>query len=404
VPVPKPQPASLTEQDRILAHLVTAQRMEAFARLIPGLAHELNNPLHAIIGFSGLLSSDPALPEELRSDAGLLVAEAARCQRIVDSFLDFARHRPPERHLTRLGVLVESVLALQTYEFFGDIHVEVDIPVELPPVALDRALMQQVILNLTQNAAQALKAGPRHGTLRIAGRQASSPDGAPLARLTFADDGPGIPEEGRDRLFQPFFTTKDPAEHTGLGLYVALGIVRDHGGSLRFDPGPDGGSVFTLELPMDPTGPEASAAIEDAVPEPRTAATATPTRRMRILVLDDDASIRIFLARALRPSVDVVATGTGPEALELIADGDFDAIVCDHRMAGMTGIEVYERIAAIRPELARRFILMSGDVLNPDLVAFASRTGARLLAKPFDIEALEATLAEVATDTTDTGI
>jgi CheY-like chemotaxis protein len=270
-------------------------------------------------------------------------------------------------------------------------------------VAVDRALMQQVILNLTQNAAQALQAGSGRGTLRIAGRRAVSADGAPVARMTFVDDGPGVAEEDRDRLFQPFFTTRDAAEHTGLGLYIALGIVADHGGSLRFEPGPEGGSIFTLELPIGPAGLDPSAMTQGAAPQPITAAAATTARRMRILVLDDDASIRVFLERALRPTVDVVATGTGQEALDLIADSDFDAILCDHRMAGMTGIEVYERIAAIRPELARRFILMSGDVLNPELVAFAARTGARMLAKPFDIEALKGMLAEVSAGTTGPG-
>jgi two-component system, NtrC family, sensor kinase len=295
VPLPK-----MTEPDRMLAELVMAQRMEALARLVPGLAHELNNPLQAIVGFSGLLANDPALPEELRSDANHLVTEATRAKAIAGHLLEFARHRPPERHPTHLGVLVDMILALQSYQLTGGIDIEVDIPADLPAVPLDRALIVQVVLNLTQNAIEALQAGAGRGKVRITGRQAEDAAGTPIARLAFADDGPGVAEPDRDHLFQQFFTTKDGAAHSGLGLFVASGIVADHGGSLRFEPGSDGGSVFTLELPLAQAGAavaagdddgagaetDGSAAARGPLPGPGTAAAVD--RRLRIHVHDDD--------------------------------------------------------------------------------------------------------------------
>jgi PAS domain S-box-containing protein len=399
-----------TEPDRLQAELLQAQKMEAVGQLVAGVAHELNNPLQAIIGFSKLLGNDPTLPAELRSDAGLLVAEATRTKRIVENLLNFARHRPPERYPTRLGLLVQSILDLQSYQLFGGITVEVDIPDDLPPVPLDRAMMQQVILNLTQNAIQAIRGASGHGTLRIAAWLGENETGATVARLAFADDGPGIADENRDRVFLPFFTTKEPGDGTGLGLSVSFAIVAGHGGRLWFEPGPGGGSIFTIELPLAPAATDGTspivpvtdygtteAAVAGHPDEPRPPGSAE-TRRLRILVLDDEETIRTFLVRVLRGSVDVVAAGSGADALRLIEESDFDGILCDHRMPGMTGTEVYERIATLRPSLAGHFVLMSGDVLNPELLAFAEGRAVRLLSKPFEIETLQSIIAEMSAD------
>jgi PAS domain S-box-containing protein len=397
-----------TEPDRLQAELLQAQKMEALSQIVGGAAHELNNPLQAIIGFSRLLSADPALPAELRSDAGLLVVEATRTRRIVENLLDFARQRPPERHPTRLALLVQSVLDLQAYHFSGPIGVEVAFADDLPPVPLDRAMMQQVILNLTQNAIQAIESAGGHGTIRITGSADRDATGAAVARLTVADDGPGVAEEHRDRLFVPFFTTKPQGQGTGLGLSVSFGIVAGHGGRLWFQPGADHGSVFTIELPLEassadgqlsavaaasPGGPGDETGADGAEADPPSGTAGE--RRVRVLVVDDVESIRTFLVRVLSRVVDVVAAGTGTEALGLVEHDDFDGILCDHRMPGLTGIEVFEAIAALRPALARHFVLMSGDVLNPQLLAFAEDRGVRLLAKPVDVETLQAVVAEM---------
>ena len=402
-----------TEPDRLQAELLQAQKMEALGQLVAGAAHELNNPLQSIIGFSRLLSSDPALPAELREDAALLVVEATRTRRIVENLLDFARQRPPERYPTKLALLVQSVLDLQSYHFSGQIGVEVDIPEDLPLVPLDRAMMQQVVLNLTQNAIQAIRSVKDEGTIRIAASEGFTDSGAGVVRMTVADNGPGVPDEHRDRLFLPFFTTKPPGEGTGLGLSVSFGIVAGHGGRLWFEPAWAGGSVFTIELPLEPSSegsrlaPQATGttvvathdgpAGSGSAPGPPAAppSAAGPERRLRILVLDDEEPIRTFLTRVLRRTVDVVAAASGAEALRRIEEGDFDAIFCDHRMPGMSGTDVYERIATLRPKLAGHFILMSGDVLNPELRTFTRGRAVRLLAKPFEIETLQGIVDEV---------
>ena len=237
-----------------------------------GVAHELNNPLAAIIAFSQLLRSDERLPDDMKHDAGLLVQEADRTRRIVANLLDFARARPPERQPTSIAVLVQSVLELQSYALnTNKIQVKVEIPTTLPLVDLDRAQLQQVLLNLTINAIQALRGRDRKtpGHLWVTaamvnvrssaatGKGDKLADEAGRVRITIQDDGPGVPESARPRLFDPFFTTKQPGEGTGLGLSVSFGIVAAHRGLLWYEPGPGGiGSDFILELPVSAQGGE----------------------------------------------------------------------------------------------------------------------------------------------------
>jgi PAS domain S-box-containing protein len=494
----------LSDQERLQRELLQAQKMEAIGQLVSGVAHELNNPLAAIIAFSQLMRSDPRLPEDMKHDAGLLVQEADRTRRIVQNLLDFARARPPERRPTNIGTLVKSVLELQSYALSTNkIQVVVDIKDSLPEVDLDRAQLQQVLLNLTINAIQAIRTlerpGPAHMWVGAAiakpaaalPRAAKGEKGADeqRVRITIRDDGPGVPESARARLFDPFFTTKQPGEGTGLGLSVSFGIVAAHGGHLWYEPGPRNvGSSFIIELPVRakttdeqqlavdpdlqrkappshvveelpaaaepvdaataapaprarraasgrpkgaaadapqpapadvprpspreipqiPKPPQAPAAEPPAepaaqppaaqpptaeapaAPGPQPAAGAAPqVRRPRILALDDEPSIRAFLRKALAAAgMDCTPYQDGAQALEGLRDTSYDVMLIDHRMAGMSGTEFYQAAVDFRPELARRAVFMSGDVLNPDLRGFATQRSIRLLAKPFDIEAV----------------
>jgi CheY-like chemotaxis protein len=378
--------------------------MEAIGQLVSGVAHELNNPLAAIVAFSQLIRRDERLPVDLRRDAELLVQEADRTRRIVQSLLDFARQRPPERHPTALATLVESVLALQSYSIAaGRIELTVDVPTDLPMIDVDRSQLQLVFLNLMLNAIHAIRAERAEGRIWITARRVGA-GAAAQVRLVVADDGPGIPEDVRSRLFLPFFTTKPPGEGTGLGLSVSFGIVAAHGGTLRFEPRAGGGATFVLELPIgagataDGGSPAAAAARPATATTgagaggPTTAASARP----RVLVLDDEPAIRAFLTKSLRlVGIEAVAVAQGEEAIERCGGEAFAALLVDHRMPGMSGTEVFDAVAAIRPELAGRFIFMSGDVLNPELRAFAERNGAKLLAKPFDVDTVNRLVANV---------
>ena len=434
----------VTERRQLQAELVQAQKMEAIGLLVAGVAHELNNPLASIVAFSQLIRTDPNLPSDIRRQADLLVQEANRTRVIVQNLLDFARQRPPERTPTNLRPLVDSVLALQSYILSrSSVTVEVDIPADLPALAVDRSQLQQVLINLTFNSAQAIGELGRPGTIRIVARPADAPTG-PVVRIEIADDGPGVPTAIVDRLFMPFVTTKEPGHGTGLGLSVSFGIVANHGGSLRHVPSPGPGATFVIELPVEanraaarpeppapslnsasgrtrsagePLEPAESttsatpAAADRPLPEgqggtarPEAAATATDlvdggagvARKMRVLILDDEPSIRDFLGRVLaRSGYEPILATSGRLALEVVSADPPDVILCDHRMAGMNGTEFLAAVMEIAPSLARRFAFMSGDVLNPELRDFAEARGVQLLAKPFDIATVDALVSKL---------
>jgi two-component system NtrC family sensor kinase len=294
---------------------------------------------------------------------------------------------------------------------------------------VDRSQVQQVLINLTVNSAQAIVALGRPGSIRIEARPSSGPTG-PTVRISISDDGPGVPAAIIDRLFMPFVTTKEPGSGTGLGLSVSFGIIASHGGTLRHEPTPGGGATFVIELPVgrdriaaeDIPNEALSSAIADrgrarsqahAAPAvtgavdhqsmPTAAESGAPAtasgRPLRVLVLDDEPSIRDFLGRVLaRCGYEPILVGTGAAALVTVRGDPPDAILCDHRMAGMSGIEFHAAVSEIDPDLGHRFAFMSGDVLNPELLDFATAHGVQLLAKPFDIAAVGSLVADLVGD------
>ncbi len=245
----------LTDEERLQQELLQAQKMEALGQLVAGVAHELNNPLAAIVAFSQLMRGDERLPPDLHRDAGLLVQEADRTRRIVQNLLEFARQRRPERRPTSLRELVQRTLELQSYSLgAGAISVKLELPEDLPPVDVDRIQIQQVLLNLTLNAIQSIRGSKASGEIAITASHERRGDAGDAGgvRVSVSDDGPGVPESARDHLFEPFFTTKPVGEGTGLGLSVSYGIVTSHGGRLWHEPRPGGGATFVVELPAAP--------------------------------------------------------------------------------------------------------------------------------------------------------
>jgi two-component system NtrC family sensor kinase len=354
--------------------------MEALGQLVSGVAHELNNPLSAIIAFSQLIRRDPSLPPELGHDAELLMQEADRTRRIVQNLLDFARQRPPARQPTSVRALVDRTAELHAYGLgTANIRLELAIPEDTPPIDVDPSQLQQVVLNLTMNAIQAIAGEGRPGRIEVSARTIEH-DGVRHVEVRFTDDGPGVAPEARDRLFEPFYTTKPVGEGTGLGLSVSYGIVTSHGGRLWYEPAANGGSTFVIALPAAGVSFR-ERSVEPVVPAPG------QRRGGVVLVVDDESSIRAFLSRALsKAGHEVTLAADGGEALAALERLSFDAILCDHRMTTLDGLQVYERGVAARPELQGRFVLMSGDVLNPALQAFAEQHRIELLAKPFDID------------------
>ena len=236
----------LDELKRAQAQLIHAEKLSAVGELASGVAHEINNPLTTILGQAQLLLDRADVNEHVRERLGIVSDEAARAARIVQNLLLFSRHYPPERRPCSVADQVMRVMELKAYQLRSDnIQMETDFE-ECPPVWADENQVQQVLLNLIQNAHQAMtgQEGERVLTVRV------GPIGGAVA-VEVLDTGPGIAADALPRLFDPFFTTKPPGEGSGLGLSVSYGIVAEHRGKLRGENRADRrGAVFTVELPI----------------------------------------------------------------------------------------------------------------------------------------------------------
>jgi PAS domain S-box-containing protein len=238
----------VTDSALLRTKLVHAEKMAAVGQLVSGVAHEVNNPLTAILGFTDLLLENPELPESARRDLRVILQEAQRTKQIVQNLLSFARQMPPLRQLVQLNSILQRTVHLRSYDFISHgIEVVERLDPSLPDVMGDSHQLQQVFLNILNNAYDAVREGehpPHPARIEIK----SDRDGA-FVEISFCDNGVGIADP--ERIFDPFFTTKDIGQGTGLGLSICYGIVREHGGEIVCHNNPDSvGATFIVRLPV----------------------------------------------------------------------------------------------------------------------------------------------------------
>jgi two-component system NtrC family sensor kinase len=224
-----------------------AEKMAAVGQLVSGVAHEVNNPLTAILGFADLLMENPELPESARKDMRVILQEAQRTKQIVQNLLSFARQMPPQRKALQLNPILRRTVQLRSYDFQSHgVEVVEHLDQELPSVVGDSHQLQQVFLNILNNAYDAVGETGRAARIEIATRRAGN-----SVEISFRDNGPGISHP--DRIFDPFFTTKEVGKGTGLGLSICYGIVHEHGGEILCQNNSGGpGATFVVRLPATP--------------------------------------------------------------------------------------------------------------------------------------------------------
>jgi PAS domain S-box-containing protein len=225
------------------AHL--ASRLASVGEMASGIAHEINNPLTAVIGFAQLLM-DNDLPEEIKEDLSIIHKEAQRAAGVARNLLTFARKHAPSKQLTNVNSIIEGVLTLRAYEQnVSNVHINTRLASNLPEVMADYSQLQQVFINIILNAEAAMLEASNGGTLTITTRRFNH-----SVRASFTDDGPGIAKENLNRIFDPFFTTKEVGKGTGLGLSVCHGIIAEHGGKIYARSKTGKGATFIVELPI----------------------------------------------------------------------------------------------------------------------------------------------------------
>ncbi len=226
------------------AHL--ASRLASVGEMASGIAHEINNPLTAVIGFAQLLM-DNDLPEEIKEDLTIIHKEAQRAAGVARNLLTFARKHAPSQQPTSINSIIEGVLSLRAYEQnVSNIKINTKLASDLPEVMADYSQLQQVFINIILNAEAAMLEASNGGTLTITTQRFNH-----SVRASFADDGPGIDKENLNRIFDPFFTTKEVGKGTGLGLSVCHGIIAEHGGKIYARSKPSQGATFIVELPIN---------------------------------------------------------------------------------------------------------------------------------------------------------
>ncbi|HWD19128.1 MAG TPA: hybrid sensor histidine kinase/response regulator [Verrucomicrobiae bacterium] len=365
------------------AKLLHSEKLSAVGEFVAGVAHELNNPLTALIGFAELLQMGD-VDDDSRESLNRITVAAGRCHKIVQSLLSFSRQRPPERKLTDLNHVLDAVIEILIYELrTNNIKIIKGYSAQLPKLLVDPHQMQQVFLNIVNNARQAIEAYRPHGSIRIVTR--------PLAdrvQIRFEDDGPGMAEETAAKIFDPFFTTKPVGKGTGLGLSLSYGIVQEHGGSINVESKLNHGTTFIIDLPITAGSESASDLAASAAAQ--AAAPALQGRGKMILVVDDEEDIVELVRKTLeRRGYTVRTAQNGESALRHLAHDTFDLIISDWKMPGLNGQQLYERLLQIQPKSAERMIFMTGDVLSERTEKYLQEHEKICLTKPFSLTDFE---------------
>jgi signal transduction histidine kinase len=365
------------------AALIQSEKLAAMGSLLAGVAHELNNPLFVVSGRTKMLETalegTPYLPA-----AQKIRGAADRCVRIVKTFLAMARCDLPQHRRISIDEVIRSCLDVLDYTLqAAGVRVEIEGDLQVPPVLGDFDQLHQVLTNLLLNAQQAMVESPAPRVLYIRLRRLHEPG---RVEIRLSDTGPGVPPEIRDRIFDPYFTTKPEGVGTGVGLAVCLGIVQAHNGTLALEENAASGATFVVVLPEAVNVESAEDATDDV----------TIGAARRVLVVDDEADVRDTLRDMLEVAGhEAQACCSGAEALTLLAQKRFDAVVIDLLMPGMDGPELYCEIMARWPSLAPRVVFMTGDALNDAHRQFLAQTGQPRVEKPFTPNDAAAVIARV---------
>jgi PAS domain S-box-containing protein len=371
-----------------------SEKLAALGQLVSGVAHELNNPLAAILHFAEDLLEDERSPADLEA-LSVIRDQARRSKSIVRDLLSFVRFRDASRERVQLAdALAASVKALQPMVEDLGARLTADLPTGSAFGNTDRAGLQQIVTNLVVNAAQASGLG---GMVHLRARLTSSD-----LVVVVEDSGPGVPPQLMDRIFEPFFTTKPVGQGTGLGLSVTLGIVQQLGGDIavenRMEPG-HSGARFTVKLPIDGAATtESPGRAAPAAGDKTTPGHSAEVSVRRVLIIDDEPAIRAALRRFFtRRGWQVEEAGDGVEGLSILlgAKSEFTIVISDLMMPGCSGVELHDHVATVAPELLDRIIFSTGDTASKEAAEFVQRTRCTVMQKPFELRTLEAIVTQL---------
>jgi two-component system NtrC family sensor kinase len=358
--------------------LLQSEKMSAVGQLIAGVAHELNNPLTAILGYAQLLESE-GLNSRAQDFVGKLFKQAQRTHRVVQNLLSFARQRQPQRDEVDIRKVLEETLSLRDYDLkINNIKVERDLPADPAIVIADPHQIEQVFLNIINNAVDAILEKGGNGRLRI---RIASQNGNILTQFT--DDGAGIKDP--KRIFDPFYTTKSVGKGTGLGLSICYGIVKEHGGDITANNAPDGGAMIEVKLPAVVT---ARVEAEAAKPVSRQHEGAV---HGRVLLVEEEEAVLEFERDVLIGAGATVVTARNSQDVKtrLLSEA-FDAVIMNGKMPGQwSAKESYPWLKENCSGMESHILYTFSNGMDPaDGRAYLQEQNIPYLVKPFEVAEL----------------
>ena len=379
----------ITQEKMLREQLLHAEKLSSVGKLVAGIAHELNNPLMGIMGFSQILMDTPGDKklDDIKDKLRKIYHESLRTAKIVQNLLTFARAKKTEREYHSVNDILKHTVELREYSLkANNIEVALDLDEGVPKTMVDLFQLQQVFINIMNNAEDAMVARKGKGRLEIRTRRNRR-----KIEIAFRDDGPGIPKEIIHKVFDPFFTTKDVGKGTGLGLSITHGIITEHGGTIDIAAAEEGGAVVTIELPV--VEKEQWAEVRKAVDH---GATYSDLTGKKVLVVDDEKSIRETLSSILSAEGFKVETARdGREALEILDRTKMTLLITDIKMPGYSGMDLYESVMQKHEYLKNRIIIVTGDVFSQDVKDFLAKCGCPHILKPFEPKKLTGLIQEV---------
>jgi two-component system NtrC family sensor kinase len=373
----------ISNEKQLQQQLIQSEKLSAIGELISGIAHELNNPLTGVMGYSQLLQLRKDLDDRAKDNLLKINNLALRCQKIVQNLLSFARKQKPERTLSDINDILEKTVELRSYEFqVNNIEIARDLDRNLPRTIADAHQLQQVFLNVLTNAEQAMLEAHGKGHLTIRTRTNAQNSRIVVEAI---DDGPGIAENYLTRIFDPFFTTKEVGKGTGLGLSLSYGMIKEHGGNIYARSCLGEGATFVIELPI-------IAHLQDdagVAPElmPQALQFEKLVRGKRILVVDDEKYILDFFVEVFHTlPMHVDTANNGRAAMIKMQENEYDLIITDFKMPHMSGRELFYWVREHRPHLTNRVVFVTGDTVSVETRSFFEDNNNLFLAKPFKIE------------------
>jgi len=382
----------ISNEKLLQQQLIQSEKLSAIGELISGIAHELNNPLTGVMGYSQLLQMREDIDDRAKESLSKINSLAVRCQKIVQNLLSFARKKKPERILSNINEILNQTLELRNYDMqVNNIELISELEPNLPRTIADAHQLQQVFLNIITNAEHAIRSARGRGRLII--RTRSNRRKGHIT-VEFIDNGPGVPEKYHMRIFDPFFTTKEVGSGTGLGLSLSYGIIKEHGGEIfvRKHPGRKG-AHFIIEIPIISESDDGLAESQGLPQDERRFN--DMARAKKILMVDDEKYILDFLIEVFRLLPFTVDTATDSRtALNKIQSCEYDLVITDYKMPQMSGGDLFNWVKENRPSLADKIVFMTGDTVNPETHSFFKDNRIRYLTKPFKIEEIKDIVAQ----------